>query len=163
MEWNPCILVSLSLHPWLWISRFRINAVSDVCEIGMFAYWFYNLLMSWVKSETFWFAANHYDNAVWHLMLNHSSLDLHMLKSTHLKHLNHLNFVLWYLITVCAYRERHLIASLQIEYLLHRTASHDFSFISEKFHNCPNSVFTSFIDNRMMKLWTVTRTHGHAQ
>ena len=75
---------------------------------------------------------NTYDNFVWHFMLNHSSLDFHMLKSTHLKHLNHLNFVLWCLCTVCVYRdfvlwclctvcvyrERHLIASLQIENLL---------------------------------------------
>ena len=61
---------------------------------------------------------NTYDNFVWHLMLNHSSLDFHMLKSPHLKHLNHIDLVLWCLCTVCVYRERHLIASLQIENLL---------------------------------------------
>ena len=160
---------------------------------------------------------NHDENYVWHLMLNYSSSYLHMLKSTHLKHLNPLywrhndndgvsnhqphvclrnrlfrrrskktsklrvtgicvgtgefpaqrasyaeNVSIWWrhhafefcvviLDSICVYIERHFVLSLQIEYLLHRKTSHDFSFISVKFQYCLKSVFTIFIDNQMMK------------
>ena len=41
-------------------------------------------------------------------MLKHNILDIFMLKSNHLKHLNYLYYVLRNL-TVCVYRERHLL------------------------------------------------------
>ena len=94
-----------------------------------------------------------YDNFVWHLMLNHSSLDFHMLKSTHLKHLNHLNFVLWCLCTVCVYTERHLITSLQIENLLMIPPS------SQKNVKIVWIAFSQFLF--IIGLWNNEFYHGH--
>ena len=73
-----------------------------VCIIGV-----YNYFMSHLHHlKHFKFSCkNHYDNFVWHSMLNHSIVDLRMLKYTHLKYLNHLDFVLQYLCTVCVYRK----------------------------------------------------------
>ena len=90
----------------------------------------------------------------YNLLLNHRSFDLHMSKSTHLKHLNHLNIVFWYLCKICVYREKHLIVRLQYGIL---AALEDTSWFLRHLRYSKNSklseysVFTIFIDNRMMK------------